>query len=766
MPDGLSSSPLYLNRELSWLAFNARVLHEALDARVPLLERLKFLAIFSGNLDEFYMVRIAGLRRQVAAGVVQTPPDGLTPQEQLDAIYAEVTRLTALQRQCLEGLLAELAPDGVRLLGVKDLSAPEWGEIDEYFESQVFPVLTPLAVDPGHPFPYISNLSLSLAVEIRDAEGAAVRFARVKVPRSLPRWVPVSGRPNHFVPLEQVIGANLSALFPGMEVVAWYAFRITRYSDLDIPVEEPEDLLEMIEEQVFRRRFGEVVRIEVQDDMPEHLRALLLDELRDDNVPEAGRLTERDVHSAGHLLDLSDLMGLASLDLPALRDAPFTPIIPAELRDDTASVFDVVREADVLLHHPFDSFTGSVERFLTEAAEDDHVLAIKLTLYRTSGDSTLVTALVDAAQRGKQVAVIVELKARFDEANNIIWARQLEDAGVHVAFGSATLKTHAKTALVVRREADGIRRYVHLGSGNYNSRTARLYTDVGLITCSPSIGADVSDLFNSLTGYSRQRLYRKLLVAPVNMRGRFIELIRREAQHAAEGRPARIIGKMNALVDAEVIDELYLASQAGVEIDLIVRGICCLRPGIPGVSDRIRVISIIGRFLEHSRLWHFSNGGAEEFYLGSSDWMPRNFDRRVEAVAPVESPALHERLRALFATYLEDNRQAWELGPDGEWTQREPDGVARASHERLLRNSWGGARQAPAPHGDSHPARAAGDLATRSPRPTRSTRTREPGRPARRSPPARPRGRRAAPTSGSRPRSRVASRRRGARAPA
>jgi polyphosphate kinase len=684
---------LYLNRELSWLAFNSRVLHEALDSRVPLLERVKFLSIFSANLDEFYMVRIAGIRRQVAASVTQTSPDGLTPQEQLDALDAEVARLSGLQRRCLGDLLGELSLHGIRLLQVRDLTPSEWGEIDEYFESQIFPVLTPLAVDPGHPFPYISNLSLSLAVEIRDPERGSIHFARVKVPRSLSRFVPVAGRPFHFVPLEQVIGANLGALFPGMEVEAWYAFRITRYSDLDIPVEEPEDLLATIEEQVYERRFGEVVRLEVQDEMPAHLRTLLLDELREDDVPEPGRLSARDVHNAGHLLDLTDLTSLYALDLPALKDPPFTPSIPLEVRDTNRSMFEIIREGDLLVHHPFDSFTASVERFLQEAASDDQVLAIKLTLYRTSGDTALVAALVEAAQHGKQVAVIVELKARFDEANNITWARQLEDAGVHVAFGSATLKTHAKTALVVRREADGIRRYIHLGSGNYNSRTARLYTDFGLFTCSPSIGADVSDLFNSLTGYSRQRLYRKLLVAPVNLRARFIELIAREAQHAQAGRPARIVGKMNALVDVDVIDALYRASRAGVEIDLIVRGICCLRPGLPDVSERIRVISIVGRFLEHSRLWHFTNGGDEEFYVGSSDWMPRNFDRRVEAVAPVDNPALHERLRALLHTYLIDNRQAWELDADGVWRQREPNGSVHASHERLLRNSWGGARE-------------------------------------------------------------------------
>jgi polyphosphate kinase len=549
---------------------------------------------------------------------------------------------------------------------------------------------------------------LSLAVEIRDPQGGSVHFARVKVPKSLPRWVPVNGRPYHFVPLEQVIGANLGSLFPGMEVAAWYTFRLTRYSDLDIPVEEPEDLLASIEEQVFKRRFGEVVRVEVQDGMPAHLRALLLEELREDDVPESGQLAERDIQDAGSLLDLSDLMGLASIDLPALKDPPFTPTVPAELRD-AGSMFDIIRDGDLLVHHPFDSFTASVERFLEEAAYDDQVLAIKLTLYRTSGDTAIVAALVEAAQRGKQVAVIVELKARFDEANNIVWARQLEDAGVHVAFGSATLKTHAKTALVVRRESDGIRRYIHLGSGNYNSRTARLYTDVGLFTCSRSIGADVSDLFNSLTGYSRQRLYRKLIVAPVNLRNRIIELIEREAANAAAGRPARIVCKMNALVDVEVIDALYRASQAGVDIDLIVRGICCLRPGLPGVSERINVISIVGRFLEHSRLWSFANGGNEEFYIGSADWMPRNFDRRVEAVAPVESPAMHERLRSLLSVYLDDNRQAWELGSDGVWERRVATGVPRASHEVLQRNSWGLMRDASVAVEDGYPARAAGD---------------------------------------------------------
>src|SRR3954466_6202244 len=541
MQEVVTQSSLFINRELSWLAFNGRVLQQAVDTRTPLLERVKFLSIFSSNLDEFYMVRVAGLRRQVASNVQATPPDGMSPQEQLEAIDRVVREQLAVQTRCLEEVLDQLSANGIRLVGVKDLTAREWGALDEYFESQVFPVLTPLAVDPGHPFPYISNLSLSLAVEIRDPETGEDHFARVKVPRSLPRWVPVIGRPTHFVPLEEVIGANLGALFPGMEVLRWHAFRITRYSDLEMPVEEPEDLLATIEEQVFKRRFGEVVRLEVEDEMPSHLRTLLLEELRAEEVPQSAALMEGDIFEAGEVLGLGDLLVLNALDCPALKDPPFTPSIPPELRDTRRSIFDVIRERDLLVHHPFDSFSATVERFLQSAALDENVLAIKLTLYRTSGDTAIVRALTEAAERGKQVAVLVELKARFDEANNITWARTLEDYGVHVAYGSALMKTHTKTALIVRREPDGILRYIHIGSGNYNSRTARQYTDVGLFTCSPSIGADVSDLFNSLTGISRQRIYRKLLVAPANMRDRFVELIAREAQHAREGRPARIV---------------------------------------------------------------------------------------------------------------------------------------------------------------------------------------------------------------------------------
>jgi polyphosphate kinase len=690
MPDPGSSASLYLNRELSWLAFNARVLHEATDPRVPLLERVKFLSIFSSNLDEYFQVRVGGLRRQAASGIVHGSPDGLSPAEQLTVIRARVAQLLDEQRRCLGVLLEELAPHGVRIVGMSELTAAERRAIDEQFESQIFPVLTPLAVDPGHPFPYVSNLSLSLAVEVRDPVLGTEHFARVKVPKRLTRWMPVPGRTHEFVPLEHVIGENLEALFPGMEILGWYAFRVTRYSDLEFTnLEEPEDMLATIEEQVFERRFGEVIRLELQDDTPMHLRTLLLEELRDADLPATTSLSESDIEESGHLLDLSDLMELAELDMPDLRDPPFTSNVPVELRDPQRSIFDVIRERDLLVHHPFDSFSATVERFLQSAATDEHVLAIKLTLYRTSGDTAIVRALTEAAERGKQVAVLIELKARGDEANNITWARTLEDYGVHVAFGSAVLKTHTKTAMVVRREPDGIRRYVHIGTGNYNSRTARLYTDVALFTCSPSIGADVSDLFNSLTGISRQRLYRKLLVAPANMKERFLELIDRESRHAAAGRRARIVGKMNALVDPEVIDALYRASQAGVEIDLIVRGICCLRPGLPNVSDHIRVMSIIGRFLEHSRIWHFHNGGSDEFYIGSADWMPRNFQRRVEAVVPVEAPPLQERLRSLLETCLEDNRQAWDLGADGDWVQRKPHGEVRSTHVRLLADSWG-----------------------------------------------------------------------------
>jgi polyphosphate kinase len=615
----------------------------------------------------------------------------MTPTEQLAAITQMVAELVEQQQQCLyDVLLPALEEHGIRLVRMEELTPAEWLVVDEFFESQVFPVLTPLAVDPGHPFPYISNLSLSLAVQVRDPASGATRFARVKVPKSLPRWIPF-GRPNHFVPLERVIGANLSTLFPGMEIRGFNTFRVTRYSDLELALQdEDDDLLSIIEEQVFQRRFAEVVRVEVQRGTPPELRELLLAELLEDQPPEMPALNEGDLVESGPLLDLGDLMWLATMEIPELRDPPFAPVTPPELRDTSRSIFEAIREKDILLHHPFDSFTASVEHFLTSAAIDPNVLAIKMTLYRTSGDTAIVRALTEAAQRGKQVAVLIELQARFDEANNITWARTLEGFGVHVAYGLPGLKTHTKTTLVVRREPDGIRRYSHIGSGNYNSKTARVYTDLGLLTSSPSIGADLTDLFNALTGFSRKNSYRDLIVAPNNMRELFTEMVDREAEHAREGKPARITAKMNSLVDPEIIQHLYDASQAGVEIDLIVRGICCLRPGIKGISDRIRVISIVGRFLEHSRIFYFANNGEEELYFGSADWMPRNFDRRVEVIAPINDRSLHPRVCTLLETCLADNRMAWDLHADGSYVQRKPGRHAVVSaHERFLTNPWG-----------------------------------------------------------------------------
>ena len=682
---------LFLNRELSWLAFNARVLNEAFDERNPLLERLKFLSIFSTNLDEFYMVRVAGLRRQLLAGVTApTGPDGMAPAELVSAIRTRILDLVTMRQRCLhELLLPALDQHGVRLLTMSELDSSEWQTVDDFFESDIFPVLTPLAVDPTHPFPYISNLSLSLAVQLYDPDNKIERFARVKVPKSLPRWVPI-GREHHFVPVEQVISANLGALFPGMEILGSWAFRVTRYSDLEVKAsDETEDLLTAIEEQVFQRRFTEVVRVEVQAGVPDEIRAILVDELREEQTPEFA-LTADDVVDGGSLLELGDLMALATLDIPELRDPLFAPITPVRLRDTTRSIFDVIKERDLLVHHPYESFTASVEQFVQAAAMDPDVLAIKMTLYRTSGDTPIVRALTDAAERGKQVAVLVELQARFDEANNITWARTLEDYGVHVAYGLPGLKTHAKTTLVVRREPDGIRRYVHVGTGNYNSKTARLYTDLGLFTVSRSIGADITDLFNALTGFSRQRLYRKILVAPANMRARFIEMIRREADLARAGKKGRIIAKMNSIVDEQIIEALYDASRAGVEIDLIVRGICCLRPGVPGASEHIRVMSVIGRFLEHSRLFYFANDTEPEYYIGSADWMTRNFDRRVEAIVPVDDVLLHEKLHSVLMTPIEDNREAWDLAADGSYTQRRPTGESvRAAQEIFLRDPWG-----------------------------------------------------------------------------
>lgn len=681
---------LYINRELSWLQFNGRVLHEAFDPRNRLLERVKFLSIFSTNLDEFFMVRVAGLRRQISAHVHATAPDGIPQPQQLDAIAARIAELVELQRKCLcDVLLPELKEHGIEIADMKDLPDQELARLKEFFDSQVQPLLSPVMLDAGDLLrPYIPNLALSLAVQIRDPETGASRLAQITVPKRLPRWVPF-GTANHFVPLEQLIGAHLSSLFPGMEVLDWSPFRVTRYSDLELPAfDDDDDLLTAIEEQVMERRFGEVVRIEVRTGTQQQLRDLILTALKQEQPDDM--LSEEDFVETGPLLDLGDLMWIAGMKIPELRDPRLKPATPPELADTSRSIFDVIRERDILVHHPFDSFSASVEHFLLSAATDPNVLSIKMTLYRTSGDTEIVRALTQAARRGKRVSVVIELQARFDETNNIAWARALEASGVRVAYGLPGLKIHTKTALVVRKDDDGIRRYVHIGSGNYNSQTARVYTDLGLFTAEPDVAADLTDVFNSMTGFSRRNDFRNLLAAPRNMRARFTEMIEREAGHARQGRPARIIAKMNALVDPEIIKRLYAASQAGVDIDLIVRGICCLRPGVPGVSDNISVISIVGRFLEHSRIYYFHNDGDEEVYFGSADWMPRNFDRRVEVVAPIEDRLLLARVCSLLEVLLVDNRQAWDMLPDGSYVQRKPGrNPVISAHERLVNDSWG-----------------------------------------------------------------------------
>jgi len=700
----LSDPQYYFNRELSWLEFNSRVLHEACDPRTPLLERLKFLAIFSSNLDEFFMVRIAILKEQVEAKTSQLSPDGRTPQEQLAAISQRLRPLVVQQHQHFEQVLRpQLVLLGVHLLDYIDLNQEQRNYLQCYFEEQIFPVLTPLAIDPSHPFPYISNLSLNLAVVVKNPETEEEFFARVKVPKVLPRFLPLPeelrvqqrGQPTAWsgVPLEQVIAHNLESLFPGMNIQEYYSFRITRDADLELEIEEEDadDLLIAIEQELRKRRIGRSsVRLEIQAAMPESVRSRLLRELQ---------LDESDVYEVNGLLSLGDLMSFMALPLPELKDPAWKSVVPPRLQkisephtndkeseaEDGKDFFAIIRERDLLVHHPYNSFSTTVLRFINHAAHDPNVLAIKMTLYRTSGDSPIVNALIAAAENGKQVAVLVELKARFDEENNIYWARRLERVGVHVVYGLLGLKTHSKIVMVVRRESDRIRRYVHIGTGNYNPKTARLYTDLGLFSCREELGADLTDLFNYLTGYSRQRAYRQLLVAPVNMRDRTIGLIEREIRHCQNGLPGRIVAKMNALVDPQIIAKLYEASCAGVEIDLIVRGICCLRPGIAEVSENIRVISIVGRFLEHSRIYYFHNQGQEEIYIGSADWMPRNLDRRVEAITPVAEPDIAKDLQEIIGIMLADNRQAWDLQSDGSYIQRRPaEGCPEQSSQKIL----------------------------------------------------------------------------------
>ncbi|HEY9641503.1 MAG TPA: polyphosphate kinase 1 [Coleofasciculaceae cyanobacterium] len=697
----LSDPQYYISRELSWLEFNRRVLHEALDPRTPMLERLKFTAIFSSNLDEFFMVRVAVLKEQVEAQVDTITPDGRSPQEQLESISQVLRPMVTEQHQNFEKVLRpQLASYGVHLVDYIDLDKEQRSYLQRYFDERIFPVLTPLAYDPSHPFPVMSNLSLNLMVMAKHPETGIERFARVKVPDILPRFIPFPPELRQHkaqdslwmgVPLEQVIAHNLEALFPGMTILEYYPFRVTRDADLELEEDEADDLLLAIQQELRKRRFGgSVVRLEIQSSTTAPVRAMLMEKME---------VSESDVYEVEGLLNLKDLMSFLSLPLPDHKDEPWSSIVPPRLQslhespEEGEDIFSIIRRGDILVHHPYESFSASVERFIALAALDPQVLAIKMTLYRTSGDSPIVKALITAAENAKQVAVLVELKARFDEENNINWARKLEEAGVHVVYGFVELKTHTKVVLVVRQEGMGgsslqetrIRRYVHIGTGNYNPKTAKLYTDLGLLSCQEDLGADLTDLFNYLTGFSRQRSYRKILVAPVNLRDRMVALIQREAEHCRNGKPGRIIAKMNSLVDPDIIRTLYEASQAGVQIDVIVRGVCCLRPGIKGVSENIRVISIIGRFLEHSRIFYFPNDGQEEIYIGSADWMTRNLDRRVEAVTPVEDPKLIQELKDILDILLKDNRQAWEMQSDGSYVQRRPsDAEPERSAQKIL----------------------------------------------------------------------------------
>jgi polyphosphate kinase len=655
----------FLNRELSWLDFNARVLELAEDESLPLLERAKFLAIFAGNLDEFYMVRIAGLKRRHSTGLTVRSPDGLTIREQLTLITDRTQELVHRHAEVFaKDVEPRLAERGIRIVHWADLSDSDVMRLREYFRDQVFPVLTPLAVDPAHPFPYISGLSLNLAVSVRDPASGQAHFARVKVPNNVPRFVPV--RPVNseatFLPLEDLIAAQLPQLFPGLDVLSHHLFRVTRNADLEVEEDRDEDLLQALERELARRRFGPAVRLEVTESMDPQILALLLSEIE---------VSKEDVVTVPGLLDLSALWALYDLDRPELKDEPFVPATHPLLSEGETpkSVFATLREGDVLVHHPYDSFATSVQRFIEQAAADPYVLAIKQTLYRTSGDSPIVNALIDAAEAGKQVVVLVEIKARFDEEANIEWARSLERAGCHVVYGLVGLKTHCKTALVVRRESGVLRRYCHIGTGNYNPKTARIYEDLGILTADPRVGADLTDLFNTLTGYSRQTAYRTLMVAPHGIRTGLVEKIRREARNAAAGEPAGIRLKVNALVDEEIIDALYEASGAGVPVELLVRGICALRPGVPGLSDNVRVRSIVGRFLEHSRLISFVNAGDPEWWIGSSDLMHRNLDRRVEVLLRVCDETAQKELAAIFDAAMAPGVRCWELGSDARWTR-------------------------------------------------------------------------------------------------
>lgn len=673
----LDNPDLYLNRELTWLQFNWRVLEEAMDETHPLLERVKFLSIFSNNLDEFFMIRVSGLRQQMELGLVETSDEPLSPAEQLAAIRRTLEPMLQKQLECWrDDVLPKLHKEDIHVFRYTDLKGKQRKLLRRHFKREIFPTLTPLAFDPGHPFPHISNLSLNLAVVIQDPTQGE-RFARVKVPGFFPRLLRIPSEEragifegleinaitaNNFVWIEEVIANNLDKLFPGLDVVAAYPFRVTRDADIEIEEDEAADLLSAIEEGVELRYFGRPVRLEVDADMPEHVRNILVENLG---------LQPYQVYTVDCPVGMADLMDLLSVDRPDLKDKPFVPSVPAPLTTGE-DIFSVIHRRDILLYHPYDSFTPVLD-FLHAAARDPNVLAIKQTLYRVGKNAPVVKALMKARENGKQVAVLVELKARFDEENNIVWARALEHAGVHVVYGLVGLKTHCKLLMVVRREADGIVRYVHMSTGNYNAVTARIYSDLGLFTSDADIGDDVADLFNSLTGYSRQTEFNKLLVAPTSMRDHLIQRIHREIEHHRKNGDGYLAFKMNQLVDKKCIRALYEASQAGVKVDLQVRGICVLRPGIPGVSENITVTSLVGRFLEHPRIYYFHNGGDEEILVGSADLMPRNLDRRVEQLFPVEDPHLKQAVKKILMTHLQDNVKARRMLPDGSYERVQPE---------------------------------------------------------------------------------------------
>ena len=670
----------FLDRELSWLAFNQRVLELAEDHDLPCLERAKFLAIFASNLDEFFMVRVAGLKRRIATGIAVKAASGLSPREVLENIWE---RAHELQRQHAhtfrDDILPSLGAAGIHLLRWESLSESERRNMDRFFDAHLFPVLTPLAVDPSHPFPYISGLSLNLAVVVRHPTTGAELFARVKIPPSLPRFILLGQQ--RFVPLEDVIAAHLDQLFPGMQVIQHHSFRVTRNEDVEVEEDDAENLLLALERELMRRRFGPPVRLEVEESIDPHVLALLVSELD---------VNEHEVFHLPGPLDLTGLWTVVTLERDDLKQPRFVSKTAKRLADvESSSAPDVLaamRERDILLHHPYDSFSTSVQLFLEQAAVDPNVLAIKQTLYRTSGDSPIVDALINAAENGKQVLAIVEIKARFDEQNNIDWSRKLEQSGVHVVYGLAGLKTHSKLSMAVRNDGDQLRRYCHIGTGNYHPKTARLYEDFGLLTCDPEVGDDVSNLFNALSGYSLHTEYARLLVAPHSVRIGLVERIEREIEHHREGRPARIRMKCNALVDERVIDALYRASQAGVQVDIWVRGICAMRPGVFGLSEMVRVISILGRFLEHSRTFCFENGGDPETWIGSADMMHRNLDRRVETLVRLKDPEHIASVNDLFDLAFDPKTSVWDLHPDGTWARRTnaPDGSPLREYQESL----------------------------------------------------------------------------------